>query len=154
MLLSCGILVLNERREILLAHVTHAPQWDIPKGCAEPGEPAQQAAVRETREECGLELEDVPLLELGRFNYQPRKNLHLFAVKLPASAIDLARCRCSTTFADHKGRYFPEVDAFRWVAFDAVSRHCKPRLWKVLLEEVGLNDLHERLEPYPGTVQR
>ena len=57
--LSCGILVLNDQHELLLCHVTGAWHWDIPKGTAEPGESPITAALRETREECGLDFSDL-----------------------------------------------------------------------------------------------
>ena len=78
--LSCGILVLNAQQELLLCHVTGAWHWDIPKGGIEPHEPPREAALRETREESGLDFSDRPLLDLGRMAYRPRKDLHLFAV--------------------------------------------------------------------------
>lgn len=154
MLLSCGVILMSEEQGILLAHVTHAPQWDLPKGCADRGESAWQAAVREVREETGLELDKAPLLDLGRFDYQPRKRLHLFALKLPAAAVDPARCRCSTKFTDRTGRRWPEMDAYRWVHFGEISRHCRSRMSRVLLEEVDLVALHPQLTLYEGAVQR
>jgi len=78
--LSCGILVINPAAELLLCHVTGAWHWDIPKGTAEPGELPRDAALRETREECGHDFEARPLLDLGRMAYRPRKDLHLFAL--------------------------------------------------------------------------
>ncbi|HRO58489.1 MAG TPA: NUDIX hydrolase [Burkholderiaceae bacterium] len=152
--LSCGLVILSETGEILLAHATHAPQWDIPKGCADDGESPLDAAVRETREESGLNFEHAPLSELGRFAYRPRKDLHLFAVKLPAAAVEPALCRCSTVFTGRNGGRFPEVDAFRWVPFDQVSRLCTARMAMVLLEDVNVSALHDGLPLFLGTVQR
>lgn len=54
--LSCGLVLLNEDAEILLAHATETRHWDIPKGAPEPGESDREAALRETREETGLVL--------------------------------------------------------------------------------------------------
>ena len=78
--LSCGILVLNPQSELLLCHVTGAWHWDIPKGSAEPGEAPLAAALRETREECGIDFAGRALTDLGRMAYRPRKDLHLYAV--------------------------------------------------------------------------
>ncbi len=49
---AAGGLVLNERGEILL--IKRRGIWDLPKGKAEPGESAEQTALREVEEECGL----------------------------------------------------------------------------------------------------
>ena len=78
--LSCGILVLNAQHELLLCHVTGAWHWDIPKGGTNPGETPLEAALRETREECGIDFSGQSLLDLGPMAYRPRKDLHLFAL--------------------------------------------------------------------------
>ena len=31
--LSCGIVIVNDARELLLCHVTGHDHWDLPKGC-------------------------------------------------------------------------------------------------------------------------
>jgi 8-oxo-dGTP pyrophosphatase MutT (NUDIX family) len=69
--LSCGILILNGQQELLLCHVTGQDHWDLPKGGAHEGESPLQAALRETREETGLDLAAEVLRELGRFDYRP-----------------------------------------------------------------------------------
>ena len=81
--LSCGLVIVNDARELLLCHVTGHDHWDLPKGGAMAGETALQAALRETREECGLELDAEMLVDLGRLPYRARKDLHLFGVHLP-----------------------------------------------------------------------
>ena len=55
--LSCGILILNAQHELLLCHVTGQDHWDLPKGGAHADESPLQAALRETREETGWEVE-------------------------------------------------------------------------------------------------
>ena len=38
LLLSCGLLVINERGELLVGHSTGSTLWDLPKGLIDPGE--------------------------------------------------------------------------------------------------------------------
>src|SRR5437016_1130765 len=76
---SCGVLLLNPERELLLCHATGAAHWDIPKGLGEPGEAARDTALRELFEETGLRLQSDRLLDLGAMAYRPGKDLHLFA---------------------------------------------------------------------------
>jgi 8-oxo-dGTP pyrophosphatase MutT (NUDIX family) len=59
--ISCGILVMNERRELLMGHVTGLRHWDIPKGIKDEGESPLVAALRETEEETGLRLQTAVL---------------------------------------------------------------------------------------------
>ncbi|MDR6536480.1 NUDIX hydrolase [Variovorax soli] len=113
---SYGVLIFNEQGQLLLAHATGQKHWDIPKGGAEEGESAREAAIREVREETGIELAADSLQELGRWPYLSRKDLHLFRVDLLTRDCDIAACRCTSFFPHRKsGAMIPEVDRFRWV---------------------------------------
>ncbi len=46
---------------------THEGRWQLPKGWVEPGEPKERTAVREVREEAGLDAEVIG--ELDRIEY-------------------------------------------------------------------------------------
>jgi putative (di)nucleoside polyphosphate hydrolase len=148
--LSCGILLLNPRHELLLCHVTGAWHWDIPKGGAEPGEAPLAAALRETREECGLDFSHRPLRDLGRHSYRPTKDLHLFA--LLSERFDIAGCHCDSHYTDHLGRRRPEMDGFEWTPFDRVKRRCARQLGELLTRTVLLPELLAELlaEPPPA----
>ena len=140
---SHGTLLMNADAELLLCHATGGEHWDIPKGIAEPGETSAQAASREAREECGLDLDPLALRDLGRFSYRPDKDLWLHAALI--ERLDPARCVCSTFFTDHWGRLRPEMDAFRWVRLDDVAAHCARNMTTVLTARLSLGDVLERL---------
>ena len=106
--LSCGILILTEQQELLLCHVTGQDHWDLPKGGAHEGESPLQAALRETREETGLDLAAEALRELGRFDYRPKKDLHLFATLMPR--FDVASLRCESQFSQYATGTAPARD--------------------------------------------
>lgn len=146
--LSCGILVLNDRAELLMCHVTGAWHWDIPKGGAEPGEAPEAAARRETREECGLDLDGVPLLDLGRQAYQRSKDLHLYAVRM--APFDAALCHCSSRYTDPWGRQRPEMDGFEWTPFGRVLRRSARHLGELLTQRLSLPALLTRLQAAGG----
>ena len=143
--LSCGILVLNAQRELLLCHVTGAWHWDIPKGAAEPGEAPQAAALRETREECGLDFAGQPLLDLGRLAYRPNKDLHLYAVLV--ERFDTRACHCDSHYTDTWGQQRPEMDGFEWTPFDRVLRRCARHMGQLLTQTLSLPALLARLLP-------
>ena len=142
--LSCGILVLDSRGELLLCRATGTFRWDIPKGGSEPGESPLQTALRETAEECGLQFAADDLLELGRFAYRPAKDLHLYATL--ADGIDAAACHCTSRFTDLWGRRRPEMDAFEWTAFERVPRRCARRMAALLTQTLSLPGVLRRLQ--------
>jgi putative (di)nucleoside polyphosphate hydrolase len=141
--LSCGVVILNPGRELLLCHVTGQNHWDLPKGGIDPGETPLQAALRETREEAGLQLDGQALLDLGRMPYTAKKNLHLFAVCLPRIALHELHCD-SHYFDRSAGRELPEMDGFGWFSFERVATLCTPKMAQVLSGRLDLNALFER----------
>ena len=142
--LSCGILVLNPRSELLLCRATGTFRWDIPKGGGHPGETALQTALRETAEECGLQFAPADLLELGRCAYRPEKDLHLFATLV--DGVDAAECHCRSQFTDAWGRRRPEMDAFEWTTFARVPRRCSRRMAALLTQTLSLPALLTQLQ--------
>jgi len=142
--LSCGILILTERQELLLCHVTGQDHWDLPKGGAHEGESPLQAALRETREETGLDLAADALRELGRFDYRPKKDLHLFATLMPR--FELTQLRCESQFSQYTtGQRLPEMDGYDWVRFERVGEFCTPKLTAVLHGRLNLQRVLDEL---------
>ena len=143
--LSCGVLILSPRHELLLCHATGASHWDIPKGLADPGETPRDAAVRETFEEAGLKLEPQQMLDLGRMPYRPQKDLHLFA--LWGEQVDPAGCVCTSLFQDRRGRWVPEADAFEWTPFGRVPERCAKSMRILLMERLSLEAIWQQVRP-------
>ena len=143
--LSCGVVILNDHAELLLCHVTGHEHWDLPKGGPVVGELPLQAALRETEEETGLQLQAGALLDLGRLAYRTRKELHLFAARLPR--FDPARLGCQSLFADlASGKRLPEMDGYGWFGFADIPVHCSRKLSAVLRQELDLVSLLKQLQ--------
>ncbi len=142
--LSCGVVILSAQRELLLCHVTGQGHWDLPKGGAHAGETPLQAALRETHEETGLQLDGRSLLDLGRLDYRPKKDLHLFAALMPRFDVD--GLRCASHFAEvATGVRRPEMDGYGWFAFERVAAACTPKMAAVLCARIDLRKLHRQL---------
>ncbi len=60
--LGVSITLLDEHERVLLQHRTDGDWWSLPGGGVDAGETFRQTAVREAREETGLEVEVVKLL--------------------------------------------------------------------------------------------
>ena len=143
--LSCGVVIVNDDAELLLCHVTGQEHWDLPKGGLVVGELPWQAALRETEEETGLQLEAGALLDLGRLPYRPRKELHLYATRLPR--FNPMRLWCQSHFADvASGKRMPEMDGYGWFAFADIPVHCTRKLSAVLRQQLDLVALLAQLQ--------
>ena len=144
--LSCGLVLLNEDGDVLLAHATETRHWDIPKGAPDPGENDRDAALRETREETGLVLDSHALIELGRFPYRRDKELHLFATRLRRAEVALDTLTCTSMFTSyHTGRLIPEMDAYRWTTADEVPQYASQSLTRLFAQTLTLASIDARL---------
>jgi predicted NUDIX family NTP pyrophosphohydrolase len=142
--LSCGIVILNEARELLLCHVTGQGHWDLPKGCLEANERPIDAALRETREETGLSLDASTLLDLGPRRYLAGKDLHLFAICM--ARFDASQLKCESYFSERpSGRQLPEMDGFGWFGFERAASLCTPKMAATLGGASGLARLLAKL---------
>jgi 8-oxo-dGTP pyrophosphatase MutT (NUDIX family) len=65
------------RQEIVLVHRRHPRLWALPKGTPNAGETVEETALRETREETGLEVEiEVPIRAIEYFFVRGRTRFH------------------------------------------------------------------------------
>ncbi|AOJ81095.1 MULTISPECIES: NUDIX hydrolase [Burkholderia] len=143
---SCGVVLLDFAGRVLLAHATDTAHWDIPKGQGEPGETAQQAALRELVEETGIVLDPARLTDLGLFAYRHDKDLHLFAARAAAHETDLSRCTCTSMFPSRRdGTMIPEMDAFRWTEPGEVEAYASRSLARLFATTLSLAQLHRTL---------
>lgn len=61
-LVGCDVFVVNESGEVLLAQRSDNGRWCLPGGCQDLGESSAECAVRECREETGLEVSPISLI--------------------------------------------------------------------------------------------
>lgn len=64
MTVGCGVLVENEKGQVLLQKRSDNGQWCVPGGALELGETYNEAAARELREEVGIEVKELQLFGL------------------------------------------------------------------------------------------
>jgi 8-oxo-dGTP pyrophosphatase MutT (NUDIX family) len=96
---------LDGRVQVALAHRRTPPLWALPKGTPDSGETIEETAVRETREETGLEVEIERRLGSIRYFFvrgttRFNKTVHFFLMRSSGGSPD-----------DHDA----EFDEVRWV---------------------------------------
>jgi ADP-ribose pyrophosphatase YjhB (NUDIX family) len=128
--ISAGILI-KSGDKYLLAHATGQKAdkgWGIPKGRVDEGETIEQAAVRETQEECGLDIpvnEIKPLTEVSYKSSDEQgkvmKTLKVF-IHEGDESLQQSPLSCSTYFnppwVKNPNVKMPEIDGFKWVTLD------------------------------------
>lgn len=109
---AAGCLIWREKKdklEVLIIHRPHYDDWSLPKGKQDDGETIAETAVREVREEVGLQVTlGVPLAVTRYTVKHGKKEVFYWAAQLPAGA---------QAEADHG-----EVDVLRWVNLDQARK--------------------------------
>lgn len=133
--LSCGIIFVNEKSEVLMIHSTGQDHWDIPKGTKNRDEREIEAAIREAEEETGISVSEENLKDLNWFEYNKYKDLWLFITKMPE--IEINKLCCSSYFLDDSGIRMPEADCFEMVPLSEMEQRACYSMQKIL-ESGGL----------------
>jgi len=134
--LSCGLLVLNEFCELLVGHSTGNAIWDLPKGLIDEGEDAMCCALREAKEEFGLEFAANRLTDLGRHAYYHGKDLHLFWVQTTTQETKLDDLRCTSLFEHHLSKQtMLEIDGYAWADEQQLRRRLGASMRRLLLDQ-------------------
>lgn len=127
MFYSAGVIPFRKRNdgrlEYLLGHPggNHWNQrnlWMFMKGGVEGEETYQETALREFKEETGLELPGITcddLISLGRVQQNPKKVAIAFALYYPG----IDETKCHSNFADDGVTL--EIDGYRWFTFDELK---------------------------------
>jgi 8-oxo-dGTP pyrophosphatase MutT (NUDIX family) len=100
-------------RRVLLVHRPAYDDWSFPKGKADPGETTEQTALREVKEETGLDCRLIRELGATRYDYKSRKGslrpkvVHYFLMQKVAGEISTDGI---------------EIDLAAWFDFDGAER--------------------------------
>jgi len=85
--------VIDGRIQVVLAHRRRPPLWALPKGTPDSGETIEETAIRETREETGIEVEiERPLSSITYFfvrgSTRFHKTVHFFLMRAVGGSTD------------------------------------------------------------------
>lgn len=84
----------GERRDIVIVHRRAPVLWALPKGTPDSGETLEETALRETREETGLEVEiEAPITSIRYFfvrgSTRFHKTVHFFLMRPTGGGLEL-----------------------------------------------------------------
>jgi 8-oxo-dGTP pyrophosphatase MutT (NUDIX family) len=99
---------------VLLVHRPGYDDWSFPKGKLEAGETVEEAALREVREETGLECRLIRQLAVTRYKYRTRNK-----GRLKPKAVHYFLMECLRGDIQVPGE---EVDRAEWFEFDEATR--------------------------------
>lgn len=107
--ISAAIIVQDNRVLMVRRRISEGElSWQFPAGAVEPGETAEEAAVRETLEEAGLTVEAVKLIG-DRVHPKSKRFMSYTAARIISGEAHVAD-------AD-------ELDAVAWVALDEIPKY-------------------------------
>jgi len=110
--------------------------WSLPKGHAKPGETELESALRETKEETGIDLEKQKgkISKLGTFAYpNGKKQITIFLFEGEDSLrFKKASCQSLITRGKNKGK--PEIDLCTWVSL----KEAKAKLHSSVIQALNM----------------
>ncbi len=131
--IGVGAVITNERGEVLLCRRTDYDLWNLPGGGMEPGEAPWEAAVRETLEEVGVEVEVTGLVGLY--------------FKADTDELYLAfRCR----IVGGELRTTDEADAIEYFTPDDLPENLSPRQVQRIHDALAGTEVAFRTQAGPG----
>ena len=112
-IITCAVIIQDRKGKILGCHPTGqkpGESYSLPKGCADKGEEDIVAALRELKEETGLELQDQDLVDLGTHPYRKGKDIHVYLYKTERLPF-IRDLKCVSCF-ERNGKLIREVNGY------------------------------------------
>jgi 8-oxo-dGTP pyrophosphatase MutT (NUDIX family) len=116
-LITCGIYLFNLAEwKVLICHATNASwkTWSVPKGLKDKGESSYAAAVRELKEETGIDVKQLNVLlkkELPPVNYKKQNKILESFLIVTDTPLQDHKFHCGSLTAKNQ----PEIDRWAWI---------------------------------------
>ena len=135
-MITYGVIIFRKNGMILLCHPTghDINKMSIPKGLANDEETPIDAAIRETKEETGLDLIPHKLIPLKKVKYKGRnKTLQPFYYIISEEELVGVEFNCSSFFTLNR-KEIPECDRWEWVDFNDIKYDIHPTQISAIIE--------------------
>lgn len=106
---SAGGIIFDDQKQVLICQPKDSKNWVFPKGTVDPGETSKQAAIREVKEETGVEAEIITKVGESKFYFTDKSKQKIFKV-----VFYFAMKYKSGNIKDHDR----EMQEVMWVSFD------------------------------------
>lgn len=118
-----GIILVNNKRQVLLAKRIGMPAWQFPQGGMYESETPEQTMYRELKEEIGLNPEDVKVVAISRRWLRYRLPLRLIRQRISPMCVGqkqkwfLLKLNNTNATINLIANADPEFEAWEWVSY-------------------------------------
>jgi len=141
--------ILTDGKDVLLGQaLQHIGErincCDLMKGHVHVGEDMEDAARRETWEECGIHITDLRQISPD-LKYTKTNTLRFYLSEMNPLP-DTKSLKCSSYFVDDKGRKIPEVVKFHKIPLDELATYVYRGLARLIVENGLIEKIKETLK--------
>ena len=145
-------MILTDGRDVIvgqaLQHIGEQRNCcDLMKGHAHVGEDLDEAAKRETFEECGIHLTNLEQIS-SDLQYTKKDTLRFYISEMNPLP-DVKTLKCHSYFFDDKGRKIPEIVKFHKIPIDELTTY----VYRGISRLIGENGLIEEIKSRFNLVQ-
>lgn len=122
----------TDGEKFLAVRPTNKGYWELPKGLIDEGESITKTAVREFKEEVGLDLDPLNLEILGKWSFHSLKDVIVCRYEV-ADLAPLESMVCKSTTKAY-GAPVPEISAYKYMSLNIATTHLRSEFWPIMEE--------------------
>lgn len=126
MITSCGFIIFNIDKKVLIIHPTNSNHWTFPKGHIEDNETELDCAYRETLEETNLDLKNIKgeIKYFGDSFRNGKRVVYFLFYSSENLKNNELKCQSMVNMYHYE---FPENDDFKWIKLEKAKKYLQDR---------------------------